>query len=99
TVQASTTVSSTNLTSGQTTVVWRNTVPQPPTGSLALSPVIVQPMPVGGQQSFTVLASDANGQPLSGVSVSLVITKIPYEYLYATTDGTGQASFVYQGSA
>src|SRR5690348_11359487 len=45
-----------------------------PTGSLTLSPNSVPPLPIGGQQSFTVLASDASGAPVPNASIGLVIS-------------------------
>jgi len=86
------------LTTSQTTVAWRNAVPQSPTGVLSLTPTAVQPMVVGSQQAFTVLATDSLGNPLVGVDIALVITRLPYGYLYGTTDSTGHASFLYTGT-
>ena len=47
-----------------------------PTGSLTLSPNSLQPLPAGGQQTFTVLASDASGAPVPNLNVGLVVTGV-----------------------
>jgi RHS repeat-associated protein len=86
------------LTTSQTIVVWRNAVPQSATGVMSLTPTNVQPMVVGSQQAFTAFATDSNGNPQAGVDIALVVTRLPYEYLYATTDSTGHASFLYTGT-
>ena len=68
----------------------------PPTGSLTLTPNTVQPLPVGGQQAFTVFASDASGAPVPNVSVGLVVTGVDNLQLSGTTDSTGHATIAYQ---
>ncbi len=98
TVQAQASLPGATVTTSQTTVVWRNAVPQSPTGALTLSPATVQPMPVGSQETFTVFAANSLGNPQAGVDITLVITRLPYAYLRATTDATGHASFVYTGA-
>ncbi len=67
-----------------------------PTGSLTLSPGSVQPLAQGGQQSFTVLADDAAGNPIPNAHIGLVITGADNLQLSATTNSSGIASFVYQ---
>ena len=67
-----------------------------PTGSLTLSPSSVQPLPAGGQQAFTVLATDASGAPVSNLHVSLVVTGTDDLQLTGTTDSTGHVTVVYQ---
>lgn len=67
-----------------------------PTGSLTISPGSVQPLPVGGQQAFTILASDAGGNPVPNTNVSLVVTGADNLQLSGTTDSTGHATIVYK---
>jgi RHS repeat-associated protein len=84
------------LSSTQTSIVWKNSTPLPPAGSLTLSPNKVQQMAPGGQQAFNVYAVDASGNPLSSVAVILTIENGSALYLNATTDATGHAAFTYQ---
>src|ERR1035438_6698666 len=67
----------------------------PPTGSLTLSPNAVQPLPIGGQQAFTVFASDASGAPVPNVSVGLEVTGVDNRQLSGTTSSSGYATIVY----
>jgi RHS repeat-associated protein len=67
-----------------------------PTGSLTLSPNSLSPLPVGGQQAFSVVASDASGAPVPDLHVSLVVTGADNLQLPAVTDSTGTATFTYQ---
>jgi RHS repeat-associated protein len=67
-----------------------------PAGSLTLSPSSLQPLPVGGQQTFTVVAKDAAGNPVSNLSVGLVVNGADSLDLKAITNSTGTATFVYQ---
>ena len=69
---------------------------RPPTGSLTLSPNSLQPLPAGGQQTFTVLASDASGAPVLNLNVGLVVTGVDDLQLSAVTDSTGHARVVYK---
>ena len=68
----------------------------PPTGSLTLTPNSVQPLPAGGQQAFTVFASDAAGAPVPNVDVGLVVTGVDNLQLSGITDATGHATILYQ---
>jgi RHS repeat-associated protein len=68
----------------------------PPTASLVLSPNSVQPQPLGGQESFIALATDALGAPVSGLSVALVVSYVDAQELTAVTDSTGHATFTYK---
>ena len=67
----------------------------PPTGLLILSPGSVNPLPVGGQQSFTVTATDASGSPVPNLQVGLVVSLADSLELNATTDSNGIATFIY----
>jgi RHS repeat-associated protein len=67
----------------------------PPTGSLTLTPNTVQPLPIGGQQSFKVLATDASGAPVSNVGIGLVVSGVDNLQLSGTTDATGYATILY----
>jgi RHS repeat-associated protein len=87
----------TSLVSSPTTVTWTSYTTPPPAGSLTLLPSGVLPaLPAGGQQAFSVLAVDAYGAPISGATISLLVTGVDNLTLTATTDVTGHASFVYQ---
>jgi RHS repeat-associated protein len=86
----------TSLVSGQTTVTWIGFTSLPPLGSLTLTPSTVQPLPVGGQQAFTVFATDASGSPVSNASVGLQITGVDDFSLSGTTDATGYATILYR---
>jgi RHS repeat-associated protein len=79
------------MTSGAT-----NPTGIPPTGSLTITPNSVQPLPIGGQQAFTVFASDASGAPVPNVGVGLEVTGVDNLQLSGTTDATGHATIVYQ---
>ena len=68
----------------------------PPSASLTLSPNSLAPLPVGGQQTFTVLATDASGAPVPNLGVGLVVSYIDSQQLTATTDSTGHATFLYK---
>jgi hypothetical protein len=64
----------------------------PPSGSLTLTPNTVQALPVGGQQTFTVLDKDAAGAPIPNVGVGLVVEGADTFQLNGTTDATGHAT-------
>jgi len=68
----------------------------PQTGSLTLSPSSVSPLPVGGQQSFSVLATDATGTPVPNLGISLLVTGANEITLTGITNATGHATFNYQ---
>jgi RHS repeat-associated protein len=68
----------------------------PPTGSLTLTPNTVQPLPMGGKQSFTVLASDASGAPVPNAGIGLVVSGVDNLQLSGITDATGHATILYQ---
>jgi RHS repeat-associated protein len=68
----------------------------PPTASLALSPNSVAAQPFGGQQTFTVLATDAAGNPVPNANVGLVVTGANDLQLAGTTDSTGHVTLTYQ---
>ncbi|MGA3134143.1 MAG: RHS repeat-associated core domain-containing protein [Terracidiphilus sp.] len=72
-----------------------NSTGVPATGSLTLSPNSVNPLPVGGSQTFTVLATDASGNPLPNASVGLVVTGDDELQLSGITDSSGNATIVY----
>jgi len=85
-----------SLVSGQTSVTWTGFTSLAPSGSLTLSPNTVQPLPAGGQQAFTVYATDAGGKAATNVKLELAISGVDNFDLFATTDATGHASFSYQ---
>lgn len=68
----------------------------PETASLTLTTNSLQPLPVGGQQTFTALATDAAGNPIPNLSVGLVVSYVDSQQLTATTDSTGHATFLYK---
>ena len=70
----------------------------PPGGTLALSPNSVQTQPVGGTQTFTVTATDAAGNPVSNLSIGLVVSLNNTQELGKVTDSNGVATFTYAGS-
>ncbi len=67
-----------------------------PTGSLTVSPSSLASLPAGGQQTFTILASDAAGNPVPNTNVSLVVTGVDNLELSGTTDATGHATIAYK---
>ena len=67
-----------------------------PTGSLTLSPNSLQPLPIGGQQSFTVLASDASGNPVPNANIGLIVEGANDMELSATSNESGLATFNYR---
>ena len=70
----------------------------PPSGSLTLTPNSVPTTNTGQTRSFTVLAQDASGAALPGVTVNLAIGGANVQQpLQAVTDATGHASFSYVG--
>src|SRR5260370_3171272 len=74
-------------------------VPVPPAGSLALSPTNPAPLVAGqGNQTFTVLATDASGAPVPNNGVSLFIYGANTQHLTATTNSSGLATFQYTGN-
>ncbi len=85
-----------SLVSGQNTVTWVDFSSRPPAGALTLTPGTVQPLPAGGQQVFTVYATDAAGNIAANVNLEMAISGVDTLALFATTDSTGHASFVYQ---
>ena len=68
----------------------------PTTASLTLSPNSLQPLPVGGQQTFTVLAIDASGNPVPNLSVGFVVSYLDNQQATEVTDSTGHATFQYK---
>ncbi|MGA9129688.1 MAG: chitobiase/beta-hexosaminidase C-terminal domain-containing protein, partial [Terracidiphilus sp.] len=85
-----------SLLSNQSSVTWTSPASLPPLGSLTLTPNTIQPLPVGGQQAFTVLATDASGSPIPNNRVSLHISGADNPDIIGTTDATGHATFIYQ---
>jgi RHS repeat-associated protein len=85
-----------SLVSGVATVTWTGFTSLPPSGSLTLTPNSVPPLPVGGQQMFTVLATDASGAPVPNVDVTLVIPGNYSSLPSGITDATGYANILYQ---
>jgi RHS repeat-associated protein len=85
-----------SLVSSQASVTWDSYTTPPPGGSLTLAPNTVQPLPAGGQQAFTLLATDASGSPVANVVVTLSVSGVDNFQLSATTNSTGQATFLYQ---
>ena len=71
----------------------------PSAGTLMLSPSSVPAQPVGGRQSFTVVATDAAGNPVPSLNVGLVVSLNDTADISATTDNTGTATFTYVNSA
>jgi hypothetical protein len=86
----------TSLVSGQSSVTWEGFASLPPSGSLILIPGTVQPLPAGGQQAFTVYATDAAGNAAANVNLEMSISGVDNFNLLGTTDFTSHASFVYQ---
>ncbi len=68
-----------------------------PNSSLTLTPLSPSSLPTGQNQSFTVLATNAAGAPVSGTTVSLSTYGANQKFLTAPTDGTGHATFQYSG--
>jgi RHS repeat-associated protein len=68
----------------------------PSGGTLTLTPGTVQAQPVGGTQSFTVVAKDPAGNPVPNLSIGLVVTQDDTYDLTATpTDATGTTTVQY----
>ncbi len=57
---------------------------------LSASPTTVSP---GGTVTFTAVATDANGNPVNGVSITLLEVTTNTSSSPATTDSTGTADF------
>jgi RHS repeat-associated protein len=68
----------------------------PPAAALTITPSSLNPLPAGGQQTFTVQATDASGNPVPNLGVALEINGADSEELKATTNASGSASFTYQ---
>lgn len=78
-------------------------VPLPPVASLTLSPIAALgggPLSdeVGTSQPFTVSAVGSDGNPISGLPITLVVVGANPQRLQATTDSSGVASFSYTGT-
>lgn len=69
----------------------------PPSGSILISPSTTTNRTVGESQPFTVTVTDASGNPLSDLPVSLSVSGPNNSYLESTTDSAGQATFTYTG--
>jgi RHS repeat-associated protein len=65
---------------------------------LVLTPDYTAPLPVGATHTFTVTATDADGNPVVGVPIHLAITGPNATSADATTDAAGMASFPYVGT-
>jgi len=85
-----------SIASGQATITWVTFTAPPPSGSLTLTPNSIQPLPVGGQQVFTVLAKDASGAPVPNLAINLVLGGADSLLIGGTTDSTGHASINYR---
>ncbi len=70
----------------------------PPSGSLALTPITIAAKQVGQTQTLTVAAMDASGFAIVALPVVLSITGPNTQQIPATTDGSGIATFSYQGA-
>ncbi len=68
----------------------------PPTSTLTITPNSLNPLPAGGQQVFTVTATDASGHPVPNLGVTLEVSGVDGEELKATTNSSGFATFTYQ---
>ncbi len=77
----------------------RGNAGMPPTGNLSLSPYMLSARTVGQPLSVNVAAMDASGVALPNLGVDLNVTGANSQHLRATTDSTGFASFMYQGTA
>jgi RHS repeat-associated protein len=97
-VQASANVANTVLVSGQTQVNWAYQTNLPQNGTLVLSPSNPQTQTIGQSQSFTVEALNGSGQPVPNVSVTLLVSVTNTQWLTATTNSSGIASFSYSGT-
>ncbi len=86
----------TSLLSNQASVTWNSFSSLAQTGSLTLTPGSVQPLPTGGSQAFTVYATDESGAPAANIALEMAISGTDQIDLFATTDATGHAAFVYQ---
>jgi RHS repeat-associated protein len=85
-----------SLISGQASITWTGFTSLPPSGSLTLTPSTLQPLPAGGQQAFAVYATDAIGNPAANVNLEAAISGVDNFDLFATTDSSGHANFLYQ---
>ena len=65
---------------------------------LTLSPQSAGPLPVGSSHTFTVTATDSNGQPASGAAITLTVAGPNATTANLTTDATGTATFTYTGA-
>ncbi len=74
------------------------TVGIPQTESLVLSPNTNQALTAGGQQSFTVTATDAAGHPVANQAVQLAVSGANAQQVTGTTNASGQATLSYTGS-
>ena len=68
----------------------------PPTGSLILTPNSVSAQPIGGQENFAVVATDASGVAVPNLNVSLVVSGANDQNVSKTTDNSGNATFSYR---
>jgi RHS repeat-associated protein len=69
----------------------------PPTGSLTLSPNASFSANTGTQQSFTILANDASGNPVANLGVALMVNGVNMQSVVGTTDSTGHVTLSYTG--
>src|SRR6185437_7802734 len=68
----------------------------PPTGSLTLTPNSPAAQPIGGQETFAVVAVDANGLIVPNLKTNLIVNGANSLNIAATTDSTGKATFTYR---
>jgi RHS repeat-associated protein len=79
------------LTSSQSSVNWMGYATPPAPGSITLS---VFP-PANNFQAYTVLVTDASGNPIPNASVGFYVWGVDNFQLVGTTDVTGHAAFGY----
>lgn len=82
-----------NMTIGQST-----SSGLPPAGQLSITPLNPSSIPTGQTETLTVKAVDAAGQSVAGLGVALLINGVNTQQLSATTDSSGNATFLYVGN-
>jgi len=80
------------------TVVNGVTKPLPPTGTLTMTPNTFPIQNLGVPVTVNGIASDASGQPVPFLAVTLTVTGPNARQLSAQTDTTGTATFTYTGN-
>jgi sugar lactone lactonase YvrE len=74
-------------------------IPLPPAVTLTLSPSAVSGDIVGQSQELTVSATDASGQPVSGLPVTVNIRGANQSQVSGTTDAQGHAMLAYAATS